>query len=253
MALKNGVKKEPDDVGKWLLMLQDCDFEVERLEYSKTTLPERVALTDIRERMRDMSARTAEFRVKKDAITTKQRNLQMEVNTVVARRKIFDRKMSSKKLFSTREIEAMTKEIEGLTVRAEQLQDEQFELMLDLEGLEQELGELQTEVDQLSTRSDQLLKIANSKLTSLDTKIQSSLKRRTAIEQHIPSEIIYRYDTIRMRAGGVGAARLQNGKCSGCHLIVTPASVASTRIAASVSICENCGRFLVEDIWNSSS
>ena len=252
MVVRDGKNKESDDVGKWLLMLQNCDSEIEQLEYAKMTLPERVALTDIRERMRDMSARTAEFRVKKDAITAKQRNLQMEVNTVVARRKIFDRKMNSKKLFSAREIEAMTKEIEGLTIRAEQLQDEQFELMLDLEGLEQELGELQTEVDQLSTRSDQLLEIANSKLTSLDTKIQSLLKRRTAIEHHIPSEIIYRYDTIRMRAGGVGAAKLQNGKCSGCHLIVTPVSVASTYIVDSVSICENCGRFLVEDIWNSS-
>ncbi len=237
-------------MGKWLLMLQDCDSEVEQLEYVKTTLPERVALADIRDKMKDLYSRNTGFRIKKDAITEKQRNLQMEVNTVVARKKIFDRKMRSGQLFSSREIEAMTKEIDNLDMRAEQLQDEQFELMLDLEELEQELDGLQTEVDQLSTRSDQLLKIVNSKINSLDTKIQSAMKRRTEIERHVPGDIIYRYDTIRMRAGGVGAARLQNGKCSGCHLTVTPASITSTRVDSNVAVCENCGRFLIEDVWN---
>jgi predicted nucleic acid-binding Zn-ribbon protein len=250
MVVRDVGNKEPGDIGKWLLMLQDCDSEVERLEYSKTTLPERVALIGIRERMQDLAAKTADFRVRKDAITAKQSDLQMEVNTVVARKKVFDRKMHSGELLSSREIEAMNREIDNLGIRAEELQDKQFGLMLDLEGLEQELDELQAEVDQLSTRSDQLFKIADSKLNSLDAEVQSALKRRTGIEQNIPSDIISRYDTIRKRAGGVGAARLQDGKCSGCHLAVTPVSVVSTRVAGSVAVCENCGRFIIEDTWN---
>ena len=55
------------------------------------------------------------------------------------------------------------------------------------------------------------------------------------------------YDKLRVQLGGVGAAALQQRRCSGCQLELTPAD--RSRILAAppdeVVRCEECRRILV--------
>ncbi|MCL5948733.1 MAG: hypothetical protein M1420_06205 [Actinobacteria bacterium] len=237
------------NLGMMLLELQRHDSEIDALEYKRVTLPERVALGNMRDRIHEISRRAKELRAEKDAIRIKQDEMETQVNITVERKKSLEKKLYSGEVLSARDLEAMDAEAHNLTNRAEDLQDRQFELMEDLEALEAKYGDLEDELNQLSTKSDQLVSAAKSKLSDIDSQLRACRSLRKAAARRIPKAILQRYDAIRSRAGGTGAAALVEGKCSGCHLAVSPASLPSALPLFTdddgLNICENCGRFLV--------
>ncbi|MHB8262590.1 MAG: zinc ribbon domain-containing protein [Acidimicrobiales bacterium] len=234
-------------LGTMLLELQRHDSEIDALEYTKITLPERVALGNMRERIGEISRKVGELKAEKDSIRMRQDELELQVNTAVQRKQALEQKLYSGEAPSPRDLEAMDTEAHHLASRAEELQDRQFELMEALESLESKYTDLQEEMDQLSVKSDQLVNAANNKLSGIDSQLSACRSRRKAAAKRIPGAILQRYDAIRSRAGGVGAAALVAGKCSGCHLVVSVASLSASSAPTgdSLDMCENCGRFLV--------
>jgi len=60
------------------------------------------------------------------------------------------------------------------------------------------------------------------------------------------ADLLSRYEAIRGRKGGLGAAMLEaDGSCSICHTKVNATLVDATKAAASVQACEHCGRLLL--------
>ena len=56
-----------------------------------------------------------------------------------------------------------------------------------------------------------------------------------------------RYETLRARLKGTGAARLIGTRCDGCHLELSSGEVEKIRALppGEVATCEQCGRILV--------
>jgi predicted nucleic acid-binding Zn-ribbon protein len=63
----------------------------------------------------------------------------------------------------------------------------------------------------------------------------------------LPDDLTQRYEKLRDRLGGVGAARLEHGACGGCHLALPAVELDHIRRAPpeAIIICEQCGRILV--------
>ncbi|HEV8116680.1 MAG TPA: C4-type zinc ribbon domain-containing protein, partial [Acidimicrobiales bacterium] len=63
----------------------------------------------------------------------------------------------------------------------------------------------------------------------------------------VPAELLARYDQLRAHLGGTGAARLEYGKCGGCHLALSPRDLDDARRAPAEEVltCDACGRILV--------
>ena len=70
---------------------------------------------------------------------------------------------------------------------------------------------------------------------------------RQAAAAGIPDELLSEYDRLRKKLGGVGAARLANGSCTGCHLALPATELDRIRHQApdAVAHCDQCGRILV--------
>ncbi len=60
-------------------------------------------------------------------------------------------------------------------------------------------------------------------------------------------DLLARYEQLRAKLGGTGAARLVGGSCSGCHLALPAMELDRVRKAPpdAVITCEQCGRILV--------
>ena len=60
-------------------------------------------------------------------------------------------------------------------------------------------------------------------------------------------DLLARYEQLRSKLGGTGAARLVGGSCSGCHLTLSSMELDRVRKAPpdAVITCEQCGRILV--------
>ena len=63
----------------------------------------------------------------------------------------------------------------------------------------------------------------------------------------MPTALSDRYETLRARLKGTGAARLIRSHCDGCHLELSSVEVETIRALppGEVATCEQCGRILV--------
>ena len=68
-----------------------------------------------------------------------------------------------------------------------------------------------------------------------------------ARRRQLPPALSERYEALRARLKGTGAARLVGHRCSGCHLELSPVEVDRIRAmsADTVVTCDQCGRILV--------
>ena len=69
-----------------------------------------------------------------------------------------------------------------------------------------------------------------------------------------PTALSDRYETLRTRLKGTGAARLIGSHCDGCHLELSSVEVERIRALppGEVATCEQCGRILVPDLRSST-
>ena len=70
---------------------------------------------------------------------------------------------------------------------------------------------------------------------------------RAAEAALLPTALSDRYETLRARLKGTGAARLIGSHCDGCHLELSSVEVETIRALppGEVATCEQCGRILV--------
>ena len=63
----------------------------------------------------------------------------------------------------------------------------------------------------------------------------------------LPDELAQRYELLRSRLGGVGAARLVGDRCDGCHLTMSSVEVERIRHLPpeEFATCDQCDRILV--------
>jgi uncharacterized protein len=75
----------------------------------------------------------------------------------------------------------------------------------------------------------------------------TTARQRSAEAAQLPTALSDRYETLRARLKGTGAARLIGNRCDGCHLELASVEVEKIRAlpAGEVATCEQCGRILV--------
>ena len=70
---------------------------------------------------------------------------------------------------------------------------------------------------------------------------------RGGLAAGIPDDLHATYDRLRAKLGGIGAAKLVGGSCSGCHLTLPAQERARIKAAPpdELVFCDQCGRILV--------
>ena len=81
----------------------------------------------------------------------------------------------------------------------------------------------------------------------IDAELATATAARSAEAALLPAPLADRYEALRSRLKGTGAARLIGHRCDGCHLELSSGEVE--RILGttpdSVVTCDQCGRILV--------
>jgi predicted nucleic acid-binding Zn-ribbon protein len=81
----------------------------------------------------------------------------------------------------------------------------------------------------------------------IDAALAEAIPARAAEAALLPTALSGRYETLRARLKGTGAARLVRSHCDGCHLELSSGEVEKIRALppGEVATCEQCGRILV--------
>lgn len=115
------------------------------------------------------------------------------------------------------------------------------------ESVQERLAELTERVSSVQAKTDDATARRDAAEAELDVEAASVTKERELVAASVPADLIKLYEKLREQQGGVGAARLYQRKCEGCHIELNITELNEVRAAAKDAVvrCENCRRILV--------
>lgn len=247
-----GQERGPDDPPgsedlRILLAVQEHDTALDRLRHRRQALAERVALNQVQQRRAELEVRRAEVEGRLTDLSRGQARLESDIASVGQRISDIERRLYGGRVSASRELQAMAAEVESLQRRRADLENRAIEVMELSEPVEAEVAAMSDEqagTDAAITRLRETLAVAE---RAIDAAAAVEYRAREELAARLPPDIGRRYDGLRARLGGVGAARLINGCCQGCHLQLPATELHRLRHLppGTVATCDQCGRILV--------
>ncbi|MGH9291964.1 MAG: zinc ribbon domain-containing protein [Acidimicrobiales bacterium] len=230
-----------------LLETQDLDLGLDRLAYRLRELDERRKVRQLEAALAGVEATLGRTESERAGLAKSQEEKEVQISAITARVGAIEARLRSGSAGSFRDQQAMADEIASLGRQKRQVEDAEISLMEQIEPLDAELAAAAPEQARLSAELDG----ARASLFAVEAEIERErsalLARRQEVAAELSEGLRADYERLRAKLGGIGAARLVNGSCGGCHLKL-PASERD-RIArapsGTVVHCEQCGRILV--------
>ena len=232
-----------------LLEIQALDTRADQLTRRRATLPERAELAGVDARRSLLAAEQAATGARVHELERTQKRLEDEVSILEDKASGTDRQLYSGAVTSPRELQALQDEAASLRRRVGAAEDQILVVMEELEPLAVEAGEQAAAAAAADEQAARLRAAVAAEEASIDDELGRVTTSRAALVVDVPPALVTQYERIRARAGGVGVARLDGHRCTGCHLELPNREVDELRRAPAdqVVLHEECGRILVRD------
>lgn len=230
-----------------LLLVQAADTSADQLRHRRSVLSERSATAAAeaeavaaKHDQEQAAARLAE-------LAARQAGLETELAATEARATAVEARLRSGESTAARDLVRWGEEVDHLRERASAQEDAAFEALVEREAAEAVLA----------AGSERLagavaaVRRGRGELAGAETALDAELARvetdRVAQAASVPAELLARYDKLRAHLGGTGAASLLDGRCTGCHLALSPRDLDDAKRAPEDAVlsCDACGRILV--------
>ncbi len=230
-----------------LLLVQAADTTSDQLRHRRSALPGRVEVAAAEaEAVAARQAHEAQATIVAE-LGTRQSELESQLGATEARATAVETRLRSGESTAARDIVRWGEEVDHLRERATALEDQAFATLVEREAAEAGLAGL---ADRLAAAVTAVRRLRG-ELAGAEAGVEEELARnaseRAAAAAAVPADLLATYDKLRAHLGGVGAARLVDGSCTGCHLALSPRDLDNARRAPedAVLACEACGRILV--------
>ena len=225
---------QPSSQLSLLLELQEADLALDRLAYRRRELPERVAVSELGARLVELTARVAEAQDQRDKLASQQLTLDQRSDAVGGRIATIEQRLRSGRAGSYRDEQAMGEEVTSLAHLRREIEDQELAaLTASCSAAAEELGLAREQLGMATAAIDE----------------EAALVRATRgrLAARVAPELATPYERLRAKLGGIGAAHVVGGACSGCHLQLPAGELHRLRHATpdSVVYCDQCGRILV--------
>ena len=235
---------EPFDT---LMEVQAHDTLLDQLRHRRAALPEHGALAEVEGRTREVVLERDALRGQVDELATRQRALEEQIAAAAARRHELEQRMRSGGINAARDLQAIDAEVHHLADRQASFEEEELALVEEEEPLDEALAASEDLVAELTAEADRLQGAIAAAVEEIDRSIEKELQVRGETAARLPPDLSARYEQLRSRLGGVGAARLVGDRCDGCHLALPSKEVERIRRLPpdEFATCDQCGRILV--------
>ncbi len=230
-----------------LLAVQDLDTSITQMEHRRDALAETSGLAAVEAELTSLGTQETDAAARRAALTATQKELEEQIAGITERRDLVERRLYAATSSSARDLQAMNEEVKHLTDRRADLEERELVTMLDADPIDAELAALRERMAPLELKAGELREQIAQERLELDAAIASASGRRAAEAAQLPAALSDRYETLRTRMKGTGAARLIGGHCDGCHLELPSMEVERIRALppGEVATCEQCGRILI--------
>jgi predicted nucleic acid-binding Zn-ribbon protein len=228
-----------------LLQLQRVDSTIDRLQARLAHLPEQGALDALEAKAQDLDAQIAERQAVFDDVSTRQRRLDFEVDTLVQKIRAESGRLYSGVVSNAKELQDISREVEALKRRKSVLEDNDLEVMEERDGVEKELEALTSERSSLAAEIERGRLARDQAVGETGLQLTAAEAERQRWVPRVDPQLLKVYDTIRASKGGVGAAAMVDGTCQGCHMRLPAQEAERVRTAGGLVRCDECQRILV--------
>jgi predicted nucleic acid-binding Zn-ribbon protein len=230
-----------------LLVVQEHDSAADRLRHRRETLPERARLSEVEQAIAALDASAADVGGRRDDVARRQQRHEDELASAEGKIGEVDRKLYSGTVTAPRELQALQADVASLKRHRSDIEDHVLEAMQDREPLDSELAKLHEQRAAFESEAEQLRQAIAAQTKEIDSELTTELEARATAAAGVPDDLLSQYERLRTKQGGIGAARLVNGRCSGCHLTLPATELDRIRREPpdTVVLCDQCGRILV--------
>ena len=230
-----------------LLQVQDHDTRIDQLRHRRQTLPEKTELADVQKRRAAIEAARSEVAARRDEIAERQAKAEADIAAAEKRINEIETRMRSGAVSASRELQAMQGEVDSIRQRVSHLEDDALEAMDEREPLDTQVDGYDAQLAALDELDAELQQRIAEAEVEVDAELANEQAARTAAASDVPDDLTKTYEQLRARLGGIGAARLDGSRCSGCHLTLPATELDRIRHADANALfyCDQCGRILV--------
>ncbi len=235
---------EPFDT---LIRVQEHDTTLDQLRHRMEALPERALLRDLQKRQAVLEAELSEVQAGVDDLAGRQRQLEERIAAAAGRRHQIEQRMLTGEVTASRDLQAMDTEVHQLSSRQEHFEEEELALLEEEEPLDVLLAERRSSYEEMAAEAARLTAAVADAEADIKATIITEQELRDGCASALPPDLAERYETLRARMGGVGAARLVGDRCDGCHLTLPAVEVERIRglPPGEFATCDQCDRILV--------
>ncbi len=230
-----------------LLAVQDLDTSITQLQHRRDALRESSGLASVEAQLASLEAERADAAARRSVLTATQKDLEGQIAAINERRSVVEKRMYAATSSSGRDLQAMNEEVQHLTERRAEFEELELVAMLEQDPIDAELAGLRERAAPLEAQAAELrAKVAEDQV-EIDAALAEATDSRGAEAALLPQALADRYETLRARLKGTGAARLVGSHCGGCHLELSSVEVEKIHALppGEVATCEQCGRILV--------
>ncbi|MDX1691668.1 MAG: hypothetical protein R3290_11665 [Acidimicrobiia bacterium] len=227
-----------------LLALQAEDSAIDRLLERRKSLPE---LADYRA-AHDL---VASLEAERETVAGRIRELELAVDKASGELEISETKLEQeeRRLFaggiSARDAEHLRQEVDMLRRRISEREDDVLAFMEEREEADAQASDLDARLEAARAEEQRLEAAISAAWKEIDREIAAHEARKTELVPLVPDDLLELYEDLRdLKDDGVGAARLADGVCQGCHLRLSAAE-QSQAFKETPPRCLHCRRILV--------
>nr|CAA9288023.1 FIG137478: Hypothetical protein [uncultured Armatimonadetes bacterium] len=171
---------------------------------------------------------------------------EMRLQSIEDKTKQVQKTLYSGTVAGPRELENLQKEIEMLG-RQRGDAEETVLLAMDVAADRTKAADAaQAALDALAVRYRAVRNRYKERHAALTAEIATLETEHAVAAKPVPAALLTRYEGLRAKKGGIGAAVVDaDGTCGACHTRLNTGLVDDAKAAASVQVCEYCGRILI--------
>lgn len=228
-----------------VLELAKVDAELSRLDHRATHLVEQQRLDAIQTQHGDANDRLAALGIALEDLEGQIAKFETEIDGV-RKREDRDRALLDSGTVDVKHIGELQHELDTLQRRQRSLEDSLLEVMEHRERLQSDQAAQLARIDDMQGELASARTARDGELVLIDQSRHQAASRRDELTATLDGELISLYERQRAR-GGVGAGRLQGGRCGACRIEIDRGELARISAAPENEVlrCPECGAILL--------
>lgn len=172
----------------------------------------------------------------------RQREVEWEIEDLRNSIAQINEKLYGGKIKNPKELVGLEKELEVFKNKLRHMEDSLLDLMTEVEATQEKIKSDRERVKQLEVEWQREQEALIQRQSEVNNQLAELNKKRQMLTAEVAPQALELYEGVRLRRG-LGVARVEQGRCQGCHLTLSMSELQRAR-AGDLAQCSSCGRIL---------